>query len=42
MARYADDAVLLGCVWGMPSWWPSTGGEAERRQVADSLRRAIA
>jgi diadenosine tetraphosphate (Ap4A) HIT family hydrolase len=42
MARYADDAVLLGSVWGMPSWWPSAGGDAKRGHFADTLPRALA
>ena len=39
--RYVDDTVLPGCVWGEPPWEPPTGGDAERRRVADALRRAL-
>jgi len=39
--RYEDDTVLPGCVWGAPPWQPPTGGDAERRRVAQALRGAL-
>lgn len=39
--RYEDDTVLPGCVWGIPPWQPPSGGNAERRRVADVLRRGL-
>jgi histidine triad (HIT) family protein len=39
--RYEDDTVLPGCVWGMPPWQPPTGGDAERRRVAEALRGGL-
>jgi diadenosine tetraphosphate (Ap4A) HIT family hydrolase len=39
--RYEDDTVLPGCVWGEPPWQPPTGGDRERRRVADALRTAL-
>ncbi len=39
--RYEDDTVLPGCVWGVPPWRPPEGGDAERRRVADALRRGL-
>jgi histidine triad (HIT) family protein len=40
--RYTDDTVGPGCVWGEPPWEPPRGGEAQRRRVADTIRRAVA
>ena len=40
--RYDDDTVGPGGVWGMPPWVPPSGGEAERRRVADAIRRGVA
>lgn len=40
--RYADDAVLPGCVWGAPPWRPPEGGGAERSRVAGILRAGLA
>jgi histidine triad (HIT) family protein len=39
--RYEDDTVLPGCVWGAPPWEPPAGGDAERRRVAEALRRGL-
>jgi histidine triad (HIT) family protein len=39
--RYEDDTVQPGCVWGSPPWQPPSGGDPERRRVADALRRAL-
>ena len=39
--RYEDDTVLPGCVWGAPPWEAPAGGEAERRRVANALRRGL-
>ena len=39
--RYEEDTVLPGCVWGAPPWQPPTGGDAERRRVAQTLRAAL-
>jgi histidine triad (HIT) family protein len=40
--RYPNDTVLPGCVWGMPPWEPPTGGDEERRRVAETIRRGVA
>jgi histidine triad (HIT) family protein len=40
--RYTDDTLLPGCVWGVPPWEPPTGGDEERRRVADTIRRGVA
>jgi histidine triad (HIT) family protein len=40
--RYEDDTVQPGCLWGVPGWEPPPGGEAERRRVADAIRRGVA
>jgi histidine triad (HIT) family protein len=40
--RYPDDTLLPGCVWGTPPWQPPPGGDAERRRVAETIRRGIA
>jgi histidine triad (HIT) family protein len=40
--RYEDDTVQPGCVWGELPWQPPEGGEAERRRVADAIRRGVA
>ena len=39
--RYEDDTVLPGCVWGVPPWQPPSGGDAERKRVAEALRAAL-
>jgi histidine triad (HIT) family protein len=39
--RYEGDTVQPGCVWAVPGWEPPPGGEAERRRVADAIRRGI-
>lgn len=39
--RYEDDTLLPGCVWGMPPWAPPSGGDDERRRVAETLRRGF-
>src|SRR5690242_148100 len=40
--RYEDDTLLPGCVWGMPPWEPPSGGDAERKRVAETMRRGVA
>jgi histidine triad (HIT) family protein len=40
--RYEDDTVQPGCIWGVPGWEPPPGGEAERRRVAEAIRRGVA
>jgi histidine triad (HIT) family protein len=40
--RYPGDTLLPGCVWGQPPWVPPQGGEAERRRVAEAMRRGVA
>jgi histidine triad (HIT) family protein len=40
--RYDDDTVQPGCVWGSPPWQPPSGGERERRRVAEALRAGLA
>jgi histidine triad (HIT) family protein len=40
--RYEDDKVGPGCVWGAPPWEPPRGGDAERRRVAETIRRGVA
>ena len=40
--RYEGDTVQPGCVWAVPGWEPPPGGEAERRRVAEAIRRGIA
>lgn len=37
--RYEDDTLLPGCVWGVRPWEPPSGGDDERRRVAEVLRR---
>jgi histidine triad (HIT) family protein len=39
--RYEEDTVQPGCVWGTPPWEPPSGGEVERRRVAEALRSAL-
>jgi histidine triad (HIT) family protein len=39
--RYPDDTLLPGGVWGMPPWEPPTGGDEEKRRVAETIRRGI-
>jgi histidine triad (HIT) family protein len=40
--RYEGDTVQPGCVWDVPGWEPPAGGEAERRRVAEGIRRGVA
>jgi histidine triad (HIT) family protein len=40
--RYPGDTLLPGCVWGVPPWEPPKGGDAEKRRVAETIRRGIA
>lgn len=40
--RYENDTLLPGCVWGMPPWEPPSGGDEERRRIADTVRRGVA
>ncbi len=39
--RYPDDTLLPGCIWGVPPWKPPTGGDEERRRVAETIRRGV-
>jgi histidine triad (HIT) family protein len=39
--RYEDDTLLPGCVWGMPPWAAPSGGDDERRRIAETLRRGF-
>jgi histidine triad (HIT) family protein len=40
--RYANDTLLPGGVWGAPPWEPPSGGDGERRRVADTIRSGVA
>jgi histidine triad (HIT) family protein len=39
--RYDDDTLLPGCVWGVPPWEPPSGGNKERRRIAETMRQGI-